>query len=296
MIHPSTFSIVACDLEAHAWGVAVASKFPAVGSVVPWAKASAGAVATQMYANTSFGPKGLAMMEEGLSAQETLERLLAEDPDREMRQVGLVDAMGGAVSYSGKSCYDWAGGISGVGFAAQGNILAGPEVVQAMAEAYENAKGPLYRKLHAALFAGDRAGGDRRGRQSAGIIVVRPGFGYLGFNDRWIDYRVDDHTDPVFRLGELLDLNELYFGVSPEEDKIPLEGQVLVELQQILHLLGYYQGEATGLLNEPTQRALRIFIGNENFEERVNFERKVIDKPVFNFLVRRFGISITPRI
>lgn len=292
MIRPSTFSIVACDMEEKAWGVAVASKFPAVGTVVPWARAGEGALATQMYANTSYGPQGLALMASGMSASETLQKLLDTDPDRESRQVGIVDQNGKSVTYTGKSSYPWAGGIAGECFAAQGNILAGEEVVASMAAAFTTTNGPLYRRLHASLFAGDRAGGDRRGRQSAAIIVVKASAGYGGFNDRWIDYRVDDHTDPVFRLGELLDLHDLYFGVSPDEEKIPLTGNTLIELQQILSQLGYYQGDVNGNFDANTKNALKVFIGNENFEERVDFETGLIDQPVYKFLVRRFGFSM----
>ena len=293
MIHPSTFSIVACDLKARAWGVAVASKFPAIGTVTPWADSLGGAVATQMYANTSFGPKGLQFMRAGLSAEETIAKLLSDDPERETRQVGIVDLQGRSATYTGKSSYAWAGGIAGDGYAVQGNILVGEEVVSAMSGAYLTSTGPLYRRLQDALFAGDRAGGDRRGRQSAAILVVKECAGYGGFNDRWIDYRVDDHTDPVFRLGELLDLHDLYFGVSLVEDKIPLAGESLIELQRILSQLGYYQGTASGYLDSQTKAALKIFIGNENFEERVDFEKGLIDQPVYKFLVRRFGMSIS---
>ncbi len=292
MIHPSTFSLVACDRDAKAWGVVVASKFPAVGTVVPWAKAEAGAVATQMYANTAYGPQGLAKMAAGLSAEETLQSLLEADPQRETRQVGIVDQQGKSVSFTGKACYEWAGGIAGEGFAAQGNILAGEEVVAGMAEAFVKTSGPLYRRLYAAIFAGDRAGGDRRGRQSAAILVVKEGAGYGGFNDRWIDYRVDDHTDPVFRLGELLDLHDLYFGVSPKEEKVPLVGDTMIELQRILFQLGYYQGEQSGYFDNQTRDALKVFIGNENFEERVDFENGLIDQPVLKFLLRRFGLPV----
>ncbi|HAV76057.1 MAG TPA: fimbrial assembly protein FimA, partial [Anaerolineae bacterium] len=184
-----TFSIVACDLEQKAWGVAVASKFPAVGAVVPWAQAGVGAVATQSFANTSFGPRGLAMMATGLSAEETLSRLLEDDIDKELRQVGLVDAKGGAATFTGTGCFAWAGGLTGKGFAIQGNILKSERVAPAMERAFLKAAGSLPERLHAALLAGDRAGGDKRGRQSAAIYVVKPKSGYGGFTDRWIDYR-----------------------------------------------------------------------------------------------------------
>jgi len=214
-----TFSIVACDLEEPAWGVAVASKFPAVGAVVPWAQAGAGAVATQSFANTSFGPRGLALMGTGLSAQEALERLLEDDPDMELRQVGLVDAQGGSATFSGSDCFAWAGGVTGRGYAIQGNILANENVVPEMEMAFLNTKGNLPARLHAALLAGDRAGGDKRGHQSAAIYVAKPKAGYGGYLDRWLDYRVDDHEDPVPRLGQLLEMHDLYFGKSPEADE-----------------------------------------------------------------------------
>ena len=229
-----TFSIVACDLKEQAWGIAVASKFPAVGAVVPWAQAGAGAVATQSFANTSFGPRGLEYMAQGLSAEETLARLLQDDPDRELRQVGLVDAKGGSVTFTGSGCFPWAGGVKGKGFAVQGNILKSARVVPALKEAFLKTKGGLPSRLHAALYAGDRAGGDKRGRQSAAIYVVKPKGGYGGFVDRWIDYRVDDHEDPVTRLGELLELHDLYFGKSPEAGRVALRGNTLKRIQQIL--------------------------------------------------------------
>ena len=171
----------------------------------------------------------------------------------------------------------------------QGNILTGAEVVQAMARTFEESHGPLYRRLHAALLAGDRAGGDRRGRQSAAILVVKPEGGYGGFNDYWVDYRVDDHPDPVPRLGELLDLFELYFGASPPEDRLPLRGDTLRALQQMMTRLGHYHGPAHGELDAATRQALETWLGNENFEERASLEEGWIDRPVFAFLQEKFG-------
>ena len=291
MIYPSTFSIVAYDPQEQTWGIAVASKFLAVGSVVPWAKAGIGAVATQSYANTSFGPHGLDLMGEGLSASQALERLLSDDPDREQRQVGLVDQRGGSATFTGKSCYAWAGGVTGPNFAAQGNILASEQVVNAVAETFTKTNGNLPKRLHAAILAGDRAGGDRRGRQSAAILVVKAKGGYGGFNDRWVDYRVDDHPDPVLRLGELLNLHELYFGKSDENDHIPLEGEVLRQLQLIMIRLGYYHSEPSGTYDEKTRTALRAFLGNENFEERVDFQTGQIDKPVYDHILRQYQVD-----
>jgi uncharacterized Ntn-hydrolase superfamily protein len=278
-----TFSIVACDLEETAWGVAVASKFPAVGAVVPWVQAEAGAVATQSFANTSYGPRGLALMGTGFSAQETLERLLEDDPDKELRQVGLVDAKGGSATFSGGSCFAWAGGLSGKGYAIQGNILANDIVISEMEEAFLHASGNLPTRLHAALLAGDRAGGDKRGRQSAAIYIAKPKAGYGGFVDRWLDYRVDDHEDPVPRLGELLEMHELYFGKSPESDRVELKENALQQMTRILTQAGYLKTE------KGFAEAFSEFIGNENFEERADPQAQWIDAPVLEYLVKKFG-------
>lgn len=277
-----TFSIVACDLEGQTWGVAVASKFPAVGAVVPWAQADIGAVATQSFANTSFGPRGLALMGTGLSAQETLDRLLEGDPDKELRQVGLVDAKGGSATFSGSGCFAWAGGVAKKGYAIQGNILAGRQVVPAMEKAFIRTKGDLPTRLHAALLAGDRAGGDKRGRQSAAIYVVKPKGGYGGYLDRWLDYRVDDHEDPVPRLGELIDMHQLYFGKSLESERITVSGEAYDQITKILAQQGYLK-DGKGFRN-----AFKEFIGNENFEERADPEVRWIDGPVLKYLVKKF--------
>ena len=278
-----TFSIVACDLKEKTWGVAVASKFPAVGAVVPWAQADAGAVATQSFANTSFGPLGLQMMAAGISADETLAKLLMDDPGRELRQVGLVDAKGHAATFTGSGCFPWAGGVTGKGYAIQGNILASAKVVPAMEKKFLAAKGDLPSRLHAALLAGDRAGGDKRGRQSAAIYVVKPNGGYGGFVDRWIDYRVDDHDDPVPRLGELIELHRLYFDKSPESERVLLKGKSLEQITAILKHEGYLKKNVT------FQDAFNAFIGNENFEERADPNGQWIDKPVLKYLVKKFG-------
>ncbi len=277
-----TFSIVACGLEEQAWGVAVASKFPAVGAIVPWAQAEAGAVATQSFANTSFGPRGLEMMSKGVSAEETLAKLLQDDKDRELRQVGLVDSKGVSATFTGDGCFPWAGGVKGKGYAIQGNILKSAKVVPAMEKTFLKTKGNLPKRLHAALLAGDRAGGDKRGRQSAAIYVVKPKGGYGGFVDRWIDYRVDDHPDPVLRLGELLDVHELYFGKSPEKERAALKGQALKHIAEIL-IQERYLKKGKGFVS-----AFNEFIGNENFEERADPEGKWIDKPVLKYLVGKF--------
>jgi len=281
-----TFSIVACDLEEQAWGVAVASKFPAVGAVVPWAQADAGAVATQSFANTSYGPHGLELMSKCLSADETLARLLQEDPNSELRQVGLVDAQGRSATFTGAGCFPWAGGVSGSGsgngYAIQGNILKSAKVVPAIEKTFLKTKGNLPTRLHAALLAGDRAGGDKRGRQSAAIYVVKPKGGYGGFVDRWIDYRVDDHEDPVLRLGELLEMHELYFGKSPEKERTVIKGKALQQVTDILMRAGYLK-KSNNFSN-----AFNEFIGNENFEERADPNGQWIDKPVLKYLVKKY--------
>jgi uncharacterized Ntn-hydrolase superfamily protein len=211
----ATFSIVACDLEAGEWGVAVQSKFFAVGSVVPWAKAGVGAVATQAYANVAFGPDGLAALGSGKDAAATLVELIRSDPGSAQRQIGLVDAKGRAASFTGGRCQPWAGGRIGPGYAVQGNILAGPKVVEEMERAYLETKGELSVRLLAALRAGQAAGGDKRGRQSAALLVVRENGGYAGGNDRYLDLRVDDHERPIEELGRLLDLFRTRYGGSP---------------------------------------------------------------------------------
>lgn len=277
-----TFSIVAYDSTDKAWGIAVASKFPAVGAVVPWARADAGAVATQSFANTSYGPNGLNLMASGLSAQQTLDKFLADDPDRDLRQVGLVDTQGGSASFTGPGCFAWAGGLTGPGYACQGNMLAGEQVVKALEETFLETSGDLPARLHAALLAADRTGGDRRGRQSAAIYAVKAGGGYAGFNDRWVDYRVDDHADPVARLGELIEMHRLYFGKSEESQRVKLIGEPLAEITDILKRQGCLK-EST-----PFRDAFLAFIGNENFEERADPEGNWIDAPVLDFLVKKF--------
>ena len=204
----ATFSIVGYDAEIGALGIAVQSKFFAVGSVVPWAEAGVGAIATQSYANTSYGPKGLKLLKSGLSAEQALERLIADDPGHATRQVGIVDTKGNIANYTGEECNEWAGAVSGKNYTAQGNILASEEVVKAMGKAFEETEGELADKLMAALFAGQEAGGDTRGQQSAALLVVQANSGYGGFNDRYIDLRVDDAEKPIEELQRLLEIHK----------------------------------------------------------------------------------------
>ncbi len=206
----ATFSIVGYDTETGDLGIAVQSKFFAVGSVVPWAEAGIGAIATQSWANTTYGPNGLKLLKSGLSAKQSLERLIADDPGRATRQVGIVDAKGNVANYTGDECNEWAGAVSGKHYTAQGNILAGEDVVKAMGKAFEETKGELADKLMAALFAGQEHGGDTRGQQSAALLVVREQGGYGGFNDRYIDLRVDDAEKPIEELQRLLEIHKQF--------------------------------------------------------------------------------------
>lgn len=286
----ATFSIAACDVKAQAWGVAVASKFPAVGAVVPWVRARAGAVATQAQANPAFGPRGLEMMSSGLPAEETLSKLLNRDRDRDWRQVGLVDSEGRSASFTGSSCSEWAGGLIGPGYAIQGNLLAGAEVIQQMEHVFLESQAELPERLFAALVAGSRAGGDRRGRQSAALYVVKEKAGYGGHNDRWVDLRVDDHLNPIQRLGELLELHGLYFGRSDKASRVRLEGGPVKDIQRVMKDLGYYT-PIDGRYDDATREAFRAFIHNENFEERADPDAGWIDEPVFSYLMRKLKQS-----
>lgn len=280
----TTFSIVAADLASGDLGIAVASKFLACGAVVPWASAGAGAVATQSFANTAYGPDGIRMMRDGLSAQDALAKLLASDADRDLRQVGLVDARGGAAAHTGPGCHAWAGHHVGDGFACQGNILVGQETVDAMAAAFRAARGELSARLVTALAAGDKAGGDKRGKQASAVYVVRPKGGYGGMNDVLVDLRVDDHPEPVTELRRLLELRDLYFGTSPVAEKLKIEGAVLVDLKRLMTSRGFYRGDASGPWDEATEKALDAFIASENFEERVDLKQRTIDAPVLTHL------------
>jgi uncharacterized Ntn-hydrolase superfamily protein len=253
----ATYSIAACDLEAKQWGVAVQSKFLAVGSIVPWAEPEVGAVATQAYANPSYGPNGLALLREGLSASAVVERLTAEDDGRDHRQLGVVDAHGDTASWTGPGCNEWAGGRTGPGYAAQGNILVGEETVDALATTFEsNAELPLVRRLLECLAAAQAAGGDRRGQQSASVLVVARNGGYAGLSDILVDLRVDDHERPIEELRRIYEMHRRLFEVSPREDWLPLEGELRTEVEERLGDLGY--------------DSLDAWAGVENLEERVD--------------------------
>jgi len=257
----ATYSIVACDLEVGQWGVAVQSKFLAVGSVVPWAEPGTGAIATQAYANPRYGPQGLELLRVGLSAQETVERLTEGDPGRAERQVGVVDGAGGSATYTGAGCMNWAGGRTGPCYAAQGNILVSAATVDRLAETFEaNARKPLAERLLDCLDAAQAAGGDSRGQQSASVLVVEKDAGYASLTDILVDLRVDDHELPLVELRRLYGLHELLFGKTPRSRWLRVDDALAAELRDRLARLGY-----TGELAEAFGR----WSGTANLEERV---------------------------
>lgn len=256
-----TFSIVARDGES--FGVAVASKFLAVGALVPWAHPHAGAIATQALANISYGPRGLSLLSAGRSADEVVKVLTDPDPEKEKRQLGVVDAQGNAESFTGRECIDWAGGTLGEGYAVQGNILKGPGVVTAMAEAFERTAGDLATRLVSALAAGDGAGGDRRGRQSAALYVVAPNGGYGGTTDVVADLRVDDHKQPVRELARLFDTHRVLFTKPTADDLVKITKTLGREIDAALKAIGHLEPKGD------RGKALERFAGWENLEERI---------------------------
>jgi len=259
-----TFSVVARDDAGRAWGVAVASKFLAVGSAVPAAEPGAGALATQAAANLRYRPDGLALLRDGATAAEVVAALTRADDERSHRQVGVVDAAGGSGAFTGADCIPWAGHRNGPGVAIQGNCLTGPEVVEEAERAWHDAalSPSLARRLLAALAAGDAAGGDKRGRQSAAVLVMSPGAGYGGGSDVAVDLRVDDHANPVGELDRLLGLHELYFGRADPHQLLRLDGDLRAEVAGHLRRLGYAD------VDESFDPAYERWIGTENYEER----------------------------
>jgi uncharacterized Ntn-hydrolase superfamily protein len=290
-MHLNTFSIVAYDPAENAWGVAVASKFLAAAALVSWAKAGVGAVATQSFVNVRYGIDGLALLESGKSASETLAALLQNDDLRERRQVALVDAQGNVAAHTGKGCSAYAGHKLGTHFSVQGNILTGADVLDAMADAFVTQSGELADRLVAALRAGEGAGGDKRGKQSAGVMVVKPNGGYGGNNDRYLDLRVDDDEQPVRKLRQLLEIHHLYFGASKPEDQILINDEIARELQRMMVSQGYMGGEVNGTWDEMAKQAFWGMIGNENLEERWSPDKNPnhIDRVALEYLRKRFG-------
>ncbi len=263
MIPIATYSIVACDLAAREWGVAVQSKFLAVGSAVPYAAAEVGAIATQAWANLRYGPDGLALLRAGATAQETVDQLVAADDGRDDRQVGVVDAHGNSASFTGAKCMDWAGGRTGPGYAAQGNILVDAATVDALATTFEaSSDAPLGERLVRCLEAAQSAGGDRRGQQAAALFVVREGAGYGGTSDVAIDLRVDDHATPVAELHRIFGIHQLLFGSTPAGEWVAVDAELAATIRTRLTTLGYTAPDLSD--------AFEQWVGTENLEERVD--------------------------
>jgi len=294
----ATFSIVAVDLAAGEVGVVVQSKFPNVRPIIPWAEAGVGAIATQSYINVSYGPRGLALLRNGASAEETLRVLIGHDPKRDLRQVGVIDAQGDAASWTGANCFDWAGGIAGTssggkgevitgaGFAAQGNTLVGRETVEVLARTFEETTGSLADRLVAAIVAGAKAGGDRRGEQSAALLVKREGAGYDGTTDDLVDISVYDHPHPLQELQRLYKLHKLHYFRTDAGNLLPIDSALCTELQGILSDKAYkgvafYGGPINGVFDAKTKQALQNFMGWENYDVRirddVQIDREVLE-------------------
>ncbi len=300
----ATFSIVGIDLENGDVGVAVQSKFPNVRPLVTWAEAGVGAVATQSFVNVQYGPKGLTLLRNGATAEEALRILVANDSGRNTRQAGIVDAKGNAASWTGDECFDWAGGmtatssggkgilIAGKGFAAQGNILVGKETVEALAKTFQNTRGSLADRLVAALIAGGKAGGDRRGEESAALLVKRKGAGYDGTTDDYIDISIYDHPTPLKELQRLYDLHKLYYFRTEPANLIKIDAAICKELQAILSNKEYkgfifYAGPVNGSFDAATNKALQDFMGWENYDVRIR-QDDMIDKEVLADIRKNF--------
>jgi uncharacterized Ntn-hydrolase superfamily protein len=281
----NTFSIVARDPQTTAFGVAVASKFLAVGSAVAYAEANVGAVATQSYANTTYGPRTVAALKAGMTLESIHQSFAATDDNHALRQYGLLDASGNSLTFTGEGCFPWAGGISKPNLAIQGNLLAGPRVVEQMLKVYEESTVPFPEKLLAALLAGDEAGGDKRGKQSAALLIVKEHGGYGGFDDRYVDLRVDDHALPIPELMRLLQLRNLYFEKPTAENTLTIKGEVAERLTRVLVKAGFLKTSAPW--DNACEKALRDLAGTENLEDRM-LESGLVDKVVLDYLEQKF--------
>ena len=278
----STFSIVGFDPDTGEIGIAVQSKFLGVGSVVPWVRAGAGAIALQSWSNTAYAEPALKMMAEGVHPKEIMDALTGPDDMRDVRQVGIVDCKGRSATYSGSKCMDWAGGICGENFAAQGNILVGKATVDALAETFVSSRGDLSSRLTLSLAAGQKAGGDRRGMQSAALYIAKTGGGYGGYNDRYVDIRVDDHSDPITELCRILTLWRLQFFKTKPGNVEEITGEVKDFILDILIKENYYKGPR-GSWDAQMQKAFVAFIHTSNFEEREAAPGR-IDREVLDYL------------
>lgn len=274
-----TFSIVAFDPATGDLGVAVASKFPNVRGVIPFAKAGVGAVATQSFCNTAYATQGFALLENGATPAQAVEILTANDPDRASRQLGIVDAQGRSATFTGSGCFDWCGGLIGPNYAAQGNVIQGEQVVQALVATLHATTGTLADRLLAALAAGQAAGGDRRGQQSAALLVVRKNGGYGANNDSYVDISIPDHSQPIAELQRVYALYGLTYFRSKPENLLPIDGILATELQTLLHERGFYKNPLNGVFDAATKQALRAFMGWENYDERMR-EDDLMDREV----------------
>jgi uncharacterized Ntn-hydrolase superfamily protein len=284
----STFSIVARDPANGDLGVAVQSKFPNVRVAVPYAKAGVGAVATQSFSNSDFGTKGLELLALGATPDEVLTIIGRGDGDLQDRQVGIVDARGRAATFTGKKCFSWAGGRTGPGYAIQGNILVSEATVAAMEKAFLAGKGPLAERLLAAIRAGAEAGGDKRGRQSAALVVVREGASYDGKSDRYVDVSVYDAPDPIAEIFRLYDLQKIHFERSDPANIIAIEGADAKYLQRLLAKKGFYSGRTDGVWDEASTAALADYMGWENYDTRIRRDGK-IDREILALIQQKEG-------
>jgi uncharacterized Ntn-hydrolase superfamily protein len=287
MLVPATFSIIGFDPETNELGVAVESKFLSVGAVVPWVESGVGAIATQSWANTTYGPRGLELLRRGATPEDVIQTLTSDDTNAAERQVGIVDARGRSATYTGEDCKDWAGGTAGQNYAAQGNILAGQAVVDSMVKAFTQTRGYLADRLVAALRAGQAAGGDRRGQQSAALYIAKPNGGYSGFNDRYVDLRVDDHSGPIEELARILEQHKLYFFKPRPEDVLPIDARLGAEIAAVLVKAGTLPKGAA--FDGKAREALVAFMHRENLEDRVR-DDGCIDRQTLAYLR-----SFTPR-
>ncbi len=284
-----TFSIAAYDPKNGDLGIAVQSKFPNVGVTIPFAKAGVGAVATQCYCNTSFGPRGLSLLENGATPEQALEILVNSDQDHDYRQVGIIDCTGNAANFTGQLCFDSCGGLSGNNFTIQGNTLASKNVITAMAEKFQNNTGSLAKRLLATLHAGQQAGGDKRGQQSAALLVVRKNAGYGGHDDRYVDISVYDHPQPIQEVDRLFEIHKLsFFRATPDILK-PATPDLIKEVQQILTQRQFYHESISGIYDTTTKKAWRDLLGWDNYDERIR-EDDLIDIEVLNDIKKKITL------
>lgn len=280
----ATFSIVAANPETGEVGVAVQSKFLAVGAVVPWAKANVGAVATQSWANTTFGPEGLRLLEKGLPPEEVIDKLIAGDPGRSLRQVAVINSDGEASAFTGHECYDWAGHKIGKHHSCQGNILVSGKTVSEMSRAFEESEGPLAERMLKAIAAAQQAGGDSRGKQSAAVYVLQEGAGYGSYNDVKVDLRVDDHPEPIEELQRLYELHKLY--AAPSQEKLPIEEDVLKTVVEQLVKTGLLASASHSSYDAEVKEALKTFVLRENFDDHWS-EEACVDESVLEYLKKQ---------